>query len=120
MVWNNFLRKLQVSDICFQVAHDYLDIVNSFPFSSTLVAANASYSASDISGLSATSVNMLLKITMETIVPTTIAFVSCFYTFFDEELYFFGLLVSNPRSPPILLLVSSREGAGADSGSGIG
>ena len=81
------LQKLHESDdpSAFIVARDYIDIVDSFPFSSTLVAANASISASDLSGLSATTVDQLLESTMQTIVSTTVGYVSCFHSLFDEE-----------------------------------
>lgn len=58
------------------VARDYINIVNSFPYSSTLVAANASFSASDMSGLSTASANQLLEASMQSVVSTTVAFVS--------------------------------------------
>ena len=76
--------KLQESDEPFplKVSRDYVDIVNSFPFSSTLVAANASYSASDMSGLSTTTTNQLLEANVQTVVSTTVAYVSCFHVFF--------------------------------------
>jgi hypothetical protein len=47
-----------------------------------LVAANASYSASDMNGLSEESIDQLLGIGTQVVVPTTIAFVSGFYLFF--------------------------------------
>lgn len=64
------------------VARNYIDIVETFPFRSTLVAANASYSASDMNGLSEESIDQLLGISTQVVVPTTIAFVSGFYSFF--------------------------------------
>lgn len=67
----------------WKVSRDYMDIVNNFPFSSTLVAANASYSASDMSGLSTTTANQLLEANMQTIVSTTVAYVSRFHGVFD-------------------------------------
>jgi hypothetical protein len=58
-----------------KVARDYINVVEGFPFSSTLVAPNASYSASDMSGLSVNTVDQLLEASSEVIVSTTVAFV---------------------------------------------
>jgi hypothetical protein len=57
------------------VARDYVNVVEGFPFSSTLVAPNASYSASDMSGLSVNTVDQLFEASSEVIVSTTVPFV---------------------------------------------
>jgi len=96
----------------FTVARDYLDVVNGFPFSSSLVAANASYSASDLSGLSDKSIDQLLETNTQIVVSTTVAYVSVSLVGFDG----LGLnntgLVFGPDYVIICLFISSRKSRG--------
>lgn len=62
-------------DIFLTEQRDYIDIVNDFPFTSTLIAPEASYSPSDVTGLSSPSIEQLLETSMQIVVSTTVAFV---------------------------------------------
>jgi hypothetical protein len=54
----------------------FIKRINSFQSLPNLVAANASYSPGDMSGLSNTSLNQLMEAETQTVVSTTVAFVN--------------------------------------------
>ncbi|KAK4703616.1 hypothetical protein P7C70_g2598, partial [Phenoliferia sp. Uapishka_3] len=59
-------------DMCHP--HDYLDIVNIYPFNTSSIAVNATYSPKDLASLSKASLDSLLHATMHVVDPTTLAF----------------------------------------------
>ena len=58
-------------DMC--IARDYLDVVMGYPFSETLNAPNATWTPEDAAGLSQDTLDQLMSIYTQTIVPTTVA-----------------------------------------------
>ncbi|GAA5988581.1 hypothetical protein JCM11641_004609 [Rhodosporidiobolus odoratus] len=61
-------------DMC--IDRDYLEVVNSFPFLQTLVAANTTWDNRDMASLSQKSIDELGKAKLTLVYPTTIAFFS--------------------------------------------
>lgn len=61
-------------DMC--IDRDYIQVVNTYPFNQTLLAYNSSYNAADVKGVPAPNVMELVKVQMEVISITTVAFVS--------------------------------------------
>ncbi len=68
--------RLGWSDLDVPVPRDYEQVVTSFPFSHTLVAANGALAPADTEGLSDITLTEFVKMGMYRIYPTTVAFVS--------------------------------------------
>ncbi|KAK0459273.1 uncharacterized protein EV420DRAFT_312846 [Desarmillaria tabescens] len=73
-------------DVC--IPRSYENVTETFPFASTLVAPNASFTVDNTKGLSEDAVTELMKFSMLQIYPTTFAFYSI-----PTILYFFLLYV---------------------------
>ncbi len=61
------------------VPRSYENVTKDFPFASTLIAPNASFTVDNTKGLSENAVTELMKFNMLQAYPTTVAFVSYLY-----------------------------------------
>ncbi|GAA5861434.1 hypothetical protein JCM1840_005368 [Sporobolomyces johnsonii] len=88
-------------DMC--IDRDYLQVVNDYPYSNTLVAPNSSWDDRDMRGLSEHSVSELAKAKLRIVVPTTVAFYSV------PIMSFFGFLYLSAQLVDFVLRQTSDE-----------